>query len=54
MSMEYLNKESRWVREGHVPSGWGHVEQPGLMMKLIHKMYVKYQFLGSRKTWKEE
>ena len=54
MSMQYLNKESRWVREGHVPSGWGHVEQPSLMMKLIHKMYVKYQFLGSRKTWKEE
>jgi hydrogenase small subunit len=54
MSMEYLNKESRWVREGHVPSGWGHVEQPGLMMKLVHKMYVKYQFLGSRHTWKEQ
>ncbi len=54
ISQSYLNKETRWVREGHVPSGWGHVEKPGPIMKLIHKMYVKYQFLGSRKTWKEE
>lgn len=54
ISQAYLNKETRWIREGHVPSGWGHVEKPGLMMNLIHKIYVKYQFLGSRKTWKEE
>ncbi len=54
MSQAYLNKETRWVREGHVPSGWGHVEKPGVMMNIIHKLYVKYQFLGSRKTWKEE
>src|SRR5437762_12919542 len=54
ISQAYLNKETRWVREGHVPSGWGHVEKPGPILKLIHKMYVKYQFLGSRKTWKEE
>ena len=54
ISQAYLNKETRWVRQGHVPSGWGHVDKPGPIMKLIHKMYVKYQFLGSRKTWKEE
>ena len=54
ISQAYLNKETRWVHEGHVPSGWGHIEKPSLMMNLIHKMYVKYQFLGSRKTWKEE
>jgi len=54
ISQAYLNKETRWVREGHVPSGWAHVEKPGPVMKIIHKMYVKYQFLGSRKTWKEE
>jgi len=54
ISQAYLNKETRWVREGHVPSGWGHVEKPGPVMNMIHKMYVKYQFLGSRQTWKEE
>ena len=54
ISQAYLNKETRWVREGHVPSGWGHVEKPSLMMNLIHKMYVKYQFLGSKQTWKEK
>jgi len=54
ISQAYLNKETRWVREGHVPSGWAHVEKPGPVMQIIHKMYVKYQFLGSKKTWKEE
>jgi hydrogenase small subunit len=54
ISMEYLNKETRWVKEGHVPSGWGHVDKPSVVMNIIHKMYVKYQFLGSRHTWKEQ
>ena len=54
ISMGYLNRETRWVKEGHVPSGWGHVENPGLVMGLIHKLYIKYQFLGSKKTWKAE
>jgi hydrogenase small subunit len=54
ISQSYLNKETRWTREGQVPSGWGHVEKPGLMMKLIHTLYVKYQFLGSKKTWKDD
>jgi hydrogenase small subunit len=54
ISQAYLNKERRWVHEGEVPSGWGHVEKPGPIMGLIHKLYVKYQFLGSKKTWKAE
>ncbi|MEO5722142.1 MAG: hydrogenase expression protein HypE [Chthoniobacterales bacterium] len=54
ISMEYLNREPRWVREGHVPSGWGHVENPGLIKGLVHKLYIKYQSLGSRNTWKAE
>ena len=54
ISMEYLNRETRWVKENHVPSGWGHVENPGPIMGLVHKLYIKYQFLGSKKTWKAE
>jgi len=54
ISQAYLNKETRWTRESHVPSGWGHVEKPGPMMKFIHTLYVKYQFLGSKRTWKDE
>ena len=54
ISMEYLNKETRWVKDGHVPSGWGHIDKPGVVMNIIHKMYVKYQFLGSKHTWKEQ
>ncbi len=54
ISMEYLNRETRWVKQGHVPSGWGHVENPGPIMGIVHKLYIKYQFLGSKKTWKAE
>ena len=54
ISQAYLNKETRWVKEGHVPSGWGHVEKPGRIMNLIHLLYVKYQFIGSKRTWKEQ
>ena len=54
ISQKYLNRERGWGADKDVPSGWGHVEKPGPIMQAIHKIYVKYQGLGSRQTWKEE
>ena len=54
ITQKFLNREGRWNEEMHVPSGWGHVEEPDLLMNLVHKIYVKYQSLGSKKTWKQK
>jgi hydrogenase small subunit len=50
ISQKYLNREPQWGTHKDVPSGWGHVEKPGPLMNVIHKLYVKYQSIGSRET----
>ncbi len=52
MSMKFLNREARWTDERHIPSGWGHAEDPGAMSKFIHQIYVRYQGLGSKRKWR--
>ena len=47
-SQKFLNREPRWDKEGHVPSGWGHVSESGPIQRFFHYLYQKYQFLGSR------
>lgn len=49
MTQEYQNRTAKWNREGHVPSGWGHVEEPGLIKKIAHFAYEKLQFRNSPK-----
>ena len=44
----FQNREPRWDAEGHVPSGWGHVPEPGPIKRFFHYLYLKYQFLGSK------
>jgi hydrogenase small subunit len=44
----FQNREPRWDREGHVPTGWGHVPESGPIQRFFHYLYRKYQFLGSR------
>ena len=44
----FQNREPRWDAEGLVPSGWGHVPEPGPIKRFIHYLYQKYQFLGSK------
>ena len=34
---------NRWLKTGSIPSGWGHVEAPGVVMKTIHYFYKKIQ-----------
>ena len=49
MTQQYQNRTAKWNREGHVPSGWGHVEEPGLLKKIAHFAYEKLQFRKSPK-----
>ncbi|CAN5719639.1 hydrogenase small subunit [soil metagenome] len=46
-----LNREPRWdsVNKGHVPSGWGEVQEESAIEKTMHYFYEKLQFLGARK-----
>jgi hydrogenase small subunit len=47
-TQSFQNREPRWDRQGHVPSGWGHVTEAGPVKRLFHHLYQKYQFLGSK------
>jgi len=50
MSQRRGNLTNRWKKTGHIPSGWGHVESPGLFMKTTHYFYDKIQSLGTAYT----
>ena len=49
MTMTYQNRTAKWNRERHVPSGWGHVAEPGPIKKIAHFAYEKLQFRNSPK-----
>ena len=40
------NFTGRWMKTGHVPSGWGHVIPPGPVFKAVHRFYRKLQYSG--------
>lgn len=44
------NMTNRWNKTGKIPSGWGHVEAPGALMKTAHYFYQKLQTSGSNYT----
>lgn len=50
ISQRKANLSNRWAKTGHIPSGWGHVEPPGAMMKAAHYFYRKLQSAGSAYT----
>ncbi len=41
------NMSNRWLKTQHIPSGWGHVEAPGVAMKSVHYFYKKIQSWGT-------
>lgn len=45
-SMMYGNRSKRWIREGHVPGGWGRVDDISTLQKVGHYFYEKIQFYG--------
>ncbi len=47
ITMQFQNREPRWDKEGHVPSGWGNVPEPGPVKKGVHYFYEKWQFLNA-------
>ncbi|GAC1366212.1 MAG: hypothetical protein NVSMB42_26220 [Herpetosiphon sp.] len=49
ITMGFQNREDRWDKESHVPSGWGNVRNPGAVEKTIHYFYEKLQFMGSER-----
>jgi len=49
LTQSYQNRSRKWNKNGHVPSGWGHVEEPGLLKKVAHFAYEKLQFKNSPK-----
>ncbi|CAN5371063.1 hydrogenase small subunit [soil metagenome] len=49
MTMAYHNKTHKWIEDGQVPSGWGHIGQPSLLDKITHYAYQKLQYKGSHK-----
>ena len=49
MTQNYQNRTARWDKNGKVPSGWGHVEEPNLLEKVAHFAYQKLQFWNSPK-----
>ncbi len=49
MTQQYQNRTTKWNKDGHVPSGWGHVQEPGPLKKIAHFAYEKLQFSDSPK-----
>jgi len=47
ISQRRSNMTNRWTKTGHIPSGWGHVQAPGMFMKGFHYFYKKIQTWGS-------
>jgi hydrogenase small subunit len=43
LTMQFQNREPLWDRDGHVPSGWGHISEPGPLKKITHFFYEKLQ-----------
>ncbi len=46
ISQRKSNLTARWAQQGSVPSGWGHVESPGPLMRAAHYFYKKLQYSG--------
>ncbi len=44
------NWTARWQERRNVPSGWGHVERPGLIDRSVDFFYKKIQYAGTRFT----
>jgi len=54
LSQENLNRETRWDREGGVPSAWGHVREPGIFKKIANFFYKLWQFWGAARPGRKD
>ena len=49
MTNRDLNREPRWDAAGELPTGRGHVAEPGPFRKSAKYFYRKWQFWGAQK-----
>ena len=49
VTRQYQNRTRRWKKDGHVPSGWGHVPEPGPIKNALHFFYEKLQFMNAER-----
>ena len=47
ISQRKSNMTAIWAKKGSIPSGWGHVEPPGVAMRAAHYFYRKLQYTGA-------
>lgn len=48
ITQQFQNREMRWDETGRVPSGWGHVPEPGASHRVMHYFYDKLRHWGVR------
>jgi hydrogenase small subunit len=48
LTQQFQGRERRWDRAGEVPSGWGHVPEPGAGPRALHYFYEKWRHWGVR------
>jgi len=53
LTMQFQNRAPAWDRAGRVPSGWGHVDEPGAIAKLVHSLYEKMQFMRAKRPGRD-
>ncbi len=46
LSNAHANREARWIRNGEVPSGWGHLDAQTPLLRAMKFFYVKWQHWG--------
>ena len=49
MTQQYQNLTPKWIKDGEVPTGWGHIPEPSPLKKIAHFVYEKMQFRNSPK-----
>jgi hydrogenase small subunit len=48
VTQQFQNREPRWGSTREVPSGWGHVTEPGIGKRVIHYLYDKLRLRDSK------
>ncbi len=49
MTQKYHNRTPLWLKNEHVPTGWGHVDNPTLLSRATHYFYQKMQYANTIK-----
>ncbi|MER3450544.1 MAG: hypothetical protein C4315_12545, partial [Chloroflexota bacterium] len=50
---EFMNREVLWEEQGRVPTGWGKVDQPPALFRLVHAVYDRLRLRGAEPPGRE-